>query len=299
VKCFHSIFKELLCCFEFFRSSFETQQFAPEFTHVNQLVLSKSLTSLVQSFFKTNHPDIFRRIKDFCQMKVKHHKQQQGQDKSYFKEYQQADRSNPEKRVQRNANEVVLRQARQQRIADDAVAGVRNPDQPLLWETVDIQNPNQFINAHTNPNLSLVLFLYNSGHSYLPPLENNVLPHSSVCPDIMSETWNQDSQLPRSVTQLHQALLNLEVTPQIIEERVAQFKDRIKLNGVLPACASCGIRYCLVSEDDLADSGRARPSHCDDPTDSFRLKPEPQRFIRLGLDNPLFQTLRLTDELIK
>jgi hypothetical protein len=65
-------------------------------------------------------------------MKVKNHKQQQGHDKSYFKELRQAECSNQEKRVQQNAQRVVLRQARQQRIADDAVAGVRTPDQPLL-----------------------------------------------------------------------------------------------------------------------------------------------------------------------
>jgi hypothetical protein len=80
---------------------------------------------------------------------------------------------------------------------------------------------------------------------------------------------------------------------------VAQSRDRIKLNGVLPAYASCGIRYCLVGEDDLTESGRARPSNSDNPNDLFRLKPEPQRFIRLGLDNPLFKTLCLTEEQIK
>jgi hypothetical protein len=121
----------------------------------------------------------------------------------------------------------------------------------------------------------------------------------SVCPDIMAETWTKDSHLTTSVTKLHQALLNLKVTPQIIEESVAQFTDRIKLNGVLPACASCGIQYCLVSEDDLTESGRARPSQSDDINDSFRVKPEAQRFIRLGLDNPLFKTLCLTEEQIK
>ena len=40
------------------RTFLDTQQFAPDFTHVNQLVLSKALTSIVQTFFKTNHPDI-------------------------------------------------------------------------------------------------------------------------------------------------------------------------------------------------------------------------------------------------
>ena len=163
------------------RTFLDTQQFAPEYTHVNQLVLSKDLTSIVQSFFQAHHPEIFRRIKDFCHMKVKNHKHKA----SYFQKYRQAARSSPEKCVERNAKEVVSTQARtrdaarRQRIAlaDDAVVrvGVRNPDQPLLWETFDIQNPNQFVNAQLNPNLSLVLFLFNSGHSYLPPLENNVL----------------------------------------------------------------------------------------------------------------------------
>jgi hypothetical protein len=32
------------------RTFLDTQHFAPDFTHVNQLVLSKALTSLVQSF---------------------------------------------------------------------------------------------------------------------------------------------------------------------------------------------------------------------------------------------------------
>ena len=113
------------------RTFLDTQQFAPEYTHVNQLVLSKALTSIVQIFFKTNHPDIFRRIKEFCQMKVKNHKKPRVQDKSYFKEYNHAERRNPEKRAEQNARQVVLRQARQQLIADEAVVGVRNPDQPL------------------------------------------------------------------------------------------------------------------------------------------------------------------------
>ena len=90
------------------RTFFDTQQFAAEYTHVNQLVLSKSLTSVVKTFFQSNHPDIFKRIKDFCQMKVKNHKKPQA--RSYFTEYKQADRSNPEKRAQRNTYEVVLKQ---------------------------------------------------------------------------------------------------------------------------------------------------------------------------------------------
>ena len=58
----------------------------------------------------------------------------------------------------------------------------------------------------------------------------------------------------------------MRVTQETIDERITQFRERIKLDGFLPACGSCGIRHCFVDEDDLGnptrkhDKTRSRPS---------------------------------------
>jgi hypothetical protein len=186
---------------------------------------------------------------------------------------------------------------------DDAASSIPNPDQLLTWEVAPPE-PNFFADAGKDPKKSLLLFHIKTGHSYLPSLCNGVLPHSSQYPDIMAETWPNDTNLPEEVLNLHREILNFQVTQKTIEDSVAQFQNRIRLDGLLPACASCGIRYCFVSESDLDESAPpARMSARNQSaqsrnaaTDTFALRPQPGPFIRLGLHNPLFETLHLTNE---
>jgi hypothetical protein len=49
---------------------FDTQLFFSEYTHVNMLIISKELTSIVSLFFKQDHPGVFSSINEFCRAKV-------------------------------------------------------------------------------------------------------------------------------------------------------------------------------------------------------------------------------------
>ena len=122
-------------------------------------------------------------------------------------------------------------------------------------------------------------------------MTNGVLPHSSEWPDIMSDAYSSELELPPEVHALHTAILDLRVTQETIDERISQFTQRIKLNGFLPACGSCGIRHCFVDEANLA-----KPTRSHDKTDPFSTKPDPPPFVRLSLDDPLIAMLRLMDE---
>ena len=107
----------------------------------------------------------------------------------------------------------------------------------------------------------------------------------------MSEAYSPELELPPEVHALHSAILDLQVTQETIDKRISQFTERIKLDGFLPACGSCGIRHCFVDEADLA-----KPTRHHDKTDPFSTKPDPPAFVRLSLDDPLIAVLRLTDE---
>ena len=100
------------------------------------------------------------------------------------------------------------------------------------------------------------------------------------------EGYSEELELPPEVHQLHSAILDLQVTQEVIDERITQFRERIKLDGVLPACGSC-----FVDEDELG-----KPTRSYDKTDLFSVKPDPSPFVRLSLDDPLVEVLQLTEE---
>jgi hypothetical protein len=129
---------------------------------------------------------------------------------------------------------------------------------------------NYFVDAAQDPIKTLLLFAYNSGHAYLPFVKDGVLPHSSECPAIMAETWCSSDDVPEDVRKLHDALLELVVSRETIDERVRQFRKRIPLEGLLLACASCGVRDVFINDDEVGSSVRGsakQPSKSDKARD--------------------------------
>ena len=106
--------------------------------------------------------------------------------------------------------------------------------------------------------------------------------------------WEDETNIPPEVKSLHEAILALQITPEVIENRIDRFRERIKLDGFLPACASCGIRHVFVHESSLHKSRRTRPVA--DDNDLYATREEKPPFVRLGLDDPLIAALRLTEE---
>ena len=276
---------------------FEHQTFEKTLIHDIMLIIYKPFTTAISNFFKQHHPSIASNIDEFLKMKHSNHmrdkrknmksrqpaarKQQKQNHRAKLDAAQKAN-SNSENR-QRMQAAAQREQARIQALAD------ADPEDPLL--KVNPPNMEWFKDVDRLPLRALLLFAWNTGHSYLPALTNGVLPHSSEWPDIMSEAYSPELELPPEVHALHSAILDLQVTQETIDNRISQFTERIKLDGFLPACGSCGIRHCFVDEADLA-----KPTRHHDKTDPFSTKPDPPAFVRLSLDDPLIAVLRLTDE---
>ena len=276
---------------------FEEQTFEKDLVHDIMLILTKTFTTAVGNFFKQQHPVIASSIDEYVKTKHRTHMRNK---KRNTKAAQPAARQQRQQihragldAAQKANNNSESRQhmqaaARRERERIQALADA-DPEDPLL--KVNPPNMEWFKDVDKLPLRALLLFAWNTGHAYLPALTNGVLPHSSEWPDIMSETYSPELELPPEVHALHSAILDLQVTQEIIDERIAQFTERIRLNGFLPACGSCGIRHCFVDEADLA-----KPSRSHDKMDPFSTKPDPPPFVRLSLDDPLIVVLRLTDE---
>jgi hypothetical protein len=91
------------------------------------------------------------------------------------------------------------------------------------------------------------------------------------------------------------------VSQETIDERARQFRQQIPLEGLLLACASCGVRDVFVNDDDVASGARdAARQHgsksASDTSDLFALPEKPPAFVRLLLSDPLCDALRLTAE---
>ena len=144
-----------------------------------------------------------------------------------------------------------------------AEGGAAAAPAPVIIIDDDLQrteapDANWFYDAQSHPKKNLLLFLYNSGHAYFPYIKNNVLPHSSECPAIMKDSWDDDDDVPYDVRQLHTKLLDVAVTDETVQARVKAFADRVRLDGCLPSCGSCGIRDEFIAEEDLLPIGVKR-----------------------------------------
>ena len=266
---------------------FDTQVFVAQYVRYNLTILTKEFTAIVQQFFERCQPKLYEEMKQTIRALLK----------AATKVRVQTERAHSSPIKQRAIQERNSESHRAAAAQAAAAAAQRQPGlEPLSLSMVNHPNVLLLQNASHDPIKTLLLFAFNTGHAYLPPLANGVLPHSSTYPDIMSETWDEDARLPAEVKALHGAILDLRVTQDTIERRVEQFRRRIKLDGYLPACGSCGIRFCFVDEQELDNPRqRSRPDERG-AEDFFRVKPEPPPFSRLGLDDPLIQTLRLTED---
>ena len=291
---------DLRCAIQHLSELFEHQTFEKDLIHDIMLVVMKPFTTAVGNFFKQQHPAIALSIDEFLKEKHKNHmrekrKNMKSKQPVAINEQRQKDRAKLDavQKAQSNSENRQQKQAAAQRERDriQALADA-DPEDPLL--KVYPPNMEWFKDVDKNPMRALLLFAWNTGHAYLPALTNGVLPHSSEWPDIMSEAYSPELELPPEVHALHSAILGLQVTQETIDERIAQFTQRIKLRGFLPACGSCGIRHCFVDEGNLAE-----PTRDHDKTDLFSTKPDPPPFVRLSLDDPLIAVLRLSDDQIR
>ncbi len=78
----------------------------------------------------------------------------------------------------------------------ERIQALANADQedPLL--KVNPPNMEWFKDVDKLPLRALLLFAWNTGHAYLPALTNCVLHHSLEWPDIMSEAYSPELELP-------------------------------------------------------------------------------------------------------
>ena len=162
-------------------------------------------------------------------------------------------------------------------------------------DRVELPEPNWFHNAKLDAIKTLLLFSINSGHAYFPPLHDGRLPHSSECPAIMKETWEDDDEVPEDVRKLLEKIREQEVTVEELDGIVKEFRKRIKLDGFYPACCSCGIRDRFISEEDMIKKRKAPVAKGAEP-DLFAVKPEPPPYMRVPLDDPLFKAFELSEE---
>lgn len=162
-------------------------------------------------------------------------------------------------------------------------------------DRTELPEPNWFHNAKLDAVKTLLLFSINSGHAYFPALHEGRLPHSSECPAIMKEMWEDDDEVPEDVRKLLEKIREQVVTVEELDGIVKDFRKRIKLDGFYPACCSCGIRDRFISEEDMVKKRKAPVSKGVKP-DYFAVKPEPPPYMRVPLDDPLFKAFELTEE---
>ena len=103
---------------------FDTQLFMPEYTHVNMLIISKGLTSLVSLFFEQHHPDVFSSINEFCRAKLKIHTK-------YRAEKRKQVHISSEKQARKNELLIQSRQASTRLLAQNATLSMPDPACPL------------------------------------------------------------------------------------------------------------------------------------------------------------------------
>jgi hypothetical protein len=122
----------------------------------------------------------------------------------------------------------------------------------------------------------------------------------------MLETWSSSDNVPEDVRKLHAAILAQAVTQEVIDERVRHFQKRIPLEGLLLACAMCGIRDIFTEGHDIADYSqktgqsthncKSSAGRSKDASDLYALPDSPPAFHRIMLSDPLCEHLLLTQD---
>ncbi len=265
---------------------FESCLFSPNYVHKKMLVLESEFYSHVKQYMKTQHRALFDSIsawlRNLCLMMRNAKRRADRTQKASCNEKEKL--KNKEDHMKR----VTARQTK--------IGGPAELNDLLLTDIPE--DPNWFYDASSSPIKTLLLFLYNSGHAYFPFLEHNRLPHSTECPAIMKQAWDDDDDLPDNVKKLHAKLLEEVVTEEAIQARVKVFSERIKLDGILPSCGSCGIRDQFIAKEEVVEYGAKSQRRKRDTQDLFALKPTPSPYVRIGLHNPLLRPLKYTQEQI-
>ena len=296
---------------------FDTISFSPSYLHPSVCFLRTDFTSKVRREFLGLHPLLSDQVNKWLENIVSNHQKQRHCEHKHKLNVRETDsQQHRQKRAQQSPEQQQLAKAACRR-RDSAAASARRqvvldfagPATVAHLSMSVVNDSNWFFNAHEDPLKALLLFAYNSGHSYLPYVKDGVLPHSSDCPSIMSESWDSSDEIPADVHNLHAAILEQVVSQETIDERVQQFRKRIPLEGLLLACASCGVRDVFINPDDVPSdihvkhsrakkSSSGKTSNAQGPPDLFALQEPPPAFVRLVLSDPLCDVLRLTQEQI-
>ena len=269
--------------------------------HASICYLSKDFTAAVMQNFLIQHPSLLHQVNRWMDniINIQQKQKQQQQKKQFSKN------KSPEQRKSDNAahqrRQVSHANAQRQLVLDNAA-----PSTLADLARVTVESPNWFFNSHEDPTKSLLLFAYNSGHSFLPYVKDGVLPHSTECPAIMSETWTSDDNVPQDVRKLHAAILAQAVTQEVIDERVEQFRKQIPLEGLLLACAMCGVRDVFINSDDIAHDGQKTQQNAHkskssagtsgNAPDLYALPDPPPPYVKVMLSDPLCEHLLLTQD---
>ena len=148
-----------------------------------------------------------------------------------------------------------------------------------------LKSPPEFWHSYkTDARKNLLLYLWNSGHAYLP--NYNRIEHGD--PQMLDATWDDATQADGLLKDLRDAIRNEIISPELKLQRLAAYNELVSLEAELPSCSCCGIRTYPDN------SGTERPLTRPGPkSETARSK---QSFVVLPISDPRFDRLKVTEE---
>ena len=90
----------------------------------------------------------------------------------------------------------------------------------------------------TDARKNLLLYLWNSGHAYLP----NYSRIEYGDPRMLEESWDEATMADGLLKDMRDAIRAEVVTPERKIKRLAAYNELVSLEAELPSCSCCGIR---------------------------------------------------------
>ena len=228
--------------------------------------------------------------------KARHAKARADEDEEVTKARRAADRASHAKARASETNEAHARRLEQQKPRDAAAAANKRANRPkdvdeewfhTYTRTEALKSDAAFwANYKTDPLKNLMLFLWNSGHAYLP--NYNRIRHGD--PSMSAAAWDDATAVDPLLLDLRSALEGEVIDDALKLKRLAEYNKRVNLEAELPSCACCGLRTYPVNggvEHPLTEPAPAKQS------EAARAK---QSFVVLPIGDSRFERLKVTEE---
>ena len=227
--------------------------------------------------------------------KASHAKARAGEGEEATKARQAADKASHAKAREGEGEVAHARRLEQQRPRNAAAASKKRANQPkdvdewfhTYTRTEALKSDATFwANYKTDPLKNLMLFLWNSGHAYLP--NYNRIRHGD--PSMSAAAWDDATAVDPLLLDLRSALEGEVIDDALKLKRLAEYNKRVNLEAELPSCACCGLRTYPVNggvEHPLTEPLPAKQSEAN------RAK---QSFVVLPISDPRFERLKVTEE---